>query len=53
MARLDSARQIGLETISTDILTVDEGVRGWFLKTKKQGVFLFAPGEPVLIQRNG
>ena len=50
MAPLDSARQIVLETISTDILTVDEG---WFLKTPKSGMFLIVPGEPVEIQGNG
>src|SRR5437764_15252150 len=32
---LKSARQIGVSTISKDVLTVDEGVCGWRLKNRK------------------
>src|SRR5437763_363071 len=34
---LKSARQIGVSTISKDVLTVDEGVCGWMFKNSKIG----------------
>ena len=34
---LKSARQIGVSTISKDVLTVDEGVSGWRLKNRQIG----------------
>src|SRR5436309_1692213 len=34
---LKSARQIGVYTISKDVLTVDEGVSGWRLKNRQIG----------------
>src|SRR5436309_10612242 len=34
---LNSARQIGVSTISKDVLTVDEGVSGWRLKNRQIG----------------
>ena len=34
---LKSARQIGVSTISKDVLTVDEGVCGWMFKNIKVG----------------
>jgi len=34
---LKSARQIGVSTISKDVLTVDEGVCGWMFKNGKIG----------------
>src|SRR5436309_9917854 len=34
---LKSARQIGVSTISKDVLTVDEGVCGWMFKNIKMG----------------
>src|SRR5437762_2875883 len=34
---LESARQIGVYTISKDVLTVDEGVSGWMLKNRQIG----------------
>src|SRR5947207_12133602 len=34
---LKSARQIGVSTISKDVLTVDEGVCGWILKNREIG----------------
>src|SRR5204862_346236 len=34
---LKSARQIGVCTISKDVLTVDEGVSGWRLKNREIG----------------
>src|SRR5436190_8775406 len=34
---LKSARQIGVSTISKDVLTVDEGVCGWRLKNRQIG----------------
>src|SRR5436309_4717180 len=34
---LESARQIGVYTISKDVLTVDEGVSGWRLKNRQIG----------------
>src|SRR5205814_2341588 len=34
---LKSARQIGVSTISKDVLTVDEGVSGWRLKNREIG----------------
>src|SRR5881394_1085112 len=34
---LKSARQIGVSTISKDVLTVDEGVCGWIFKNNKIG----------------
>ena len=36
---LKSARQIGVSTISKDVLTVDKGVCGWILKNSKIGRF--------------
>src|SRR5436309_15648860 len=32
---LNSARQIGVSTISKDVLTVDEGVCGWIFKNRE------------------
>src|SRR5213596_2422564 len=37
---LESARQIGVSTISKDVLTVDQGVSGWIFKNSKIGRFL-------------
>src|SRR5216117_4723 len=34
---LKSARQIGVSTISKDVLTVDEGVSGWIFKNREIG----------------
>src|SRR5204863_6125541 len=34
---LKSARQIGVHTISKDVLTVDEGVCGWMFKNRQIG----------------
>src|SRR5213083_367326 len=34
---LKSARQIGVSTISKDVLTVDEGVCGWISKNREIG----------------
>src|SRR5205814_978090 len=34
---LKSARQIGVSTISKDVLTVDEGVCGWIFKNREIG----------------
>src|SRR5947199_330838 len=34
---LKSARQIGVSTISKDVLTVDEGVCGWMFRNSKIG----------------
>src|SRR5947207_337507 len=34
---LKSARQIGVSTISKDVLTVDEGVCGWMFKNSEIG----------------
>ena len=45
MAALNSASQIGLTTISKDILTVDEGVCRWRIKNREIGnVFASALG---------
>src|SRR5205814_1266720 len=37
ITELKSARQIGVSTISIDVLTVDEGVSGWRLKNRQIG----------------
>src|SRR5437773_7719531 len=34
---LKSARQIGVSTVSKDVLTVDEGVCGWIFKNREIG----------------
>ena len=34
---LKSARQVGVSTISKDVLTVDEGVCGWIFKNREIG----------------
>jgi len=41
MAPSDSAHQIGLTTLLTDVLTVDEGVSGWGLKMAESERFCF------------
>ena len=53
MAPSDSAHPIGLTTLLTDVLTVDEGVSGWGLKMAESGTFLLPLGNPVEIERNG
>src|SRR5205814_502935 len=37
MAPVKSAHQIGVSTISMDVLTVDEGVSGWIFKNREIG----------------
>ena len=53
MAPSDSAHQIGLTTLLTDVLTVDEGVSGWGLKKAESGTFLLPLREPVAVPPNG
>src|SRR5205814_718873 len=50
---LKSARQIGVSTISKDVLTVDEGVCGWRFKNAKFGAFLITVREPAPVRPNG
>src|SRR5437762_2925482 len=50
---LKSARQIGVYTISKDVLTVDEGVCGWRFKIAKFVAFLITVREPAPVRPNG
>src|SRR5213595_1664946 len=50
---LKSARQIGVSTISKDVLTVDEGVSGWRLKIAKSDAFLNTVQRTAEICSNG
>src|SRR5213078_2305111 len=50
---LKSARQIGVSTISKDVLTVEKGVYGWIFKNGKIGhVFAISP-QLSHVRRNG
>ena len=49
---LKSARQIGVSTISKDVLTVDEGVCGWIFKNCEIGTVLITVQEWIDIWTN-
>ena len=50
---LDSARLIGVSTLSKDVPTVDEGVCRWGFKFAEFGTFLIIAEELGQIRRNG
>ena len=53
MAALDSARQIGLNALSKEVLIADEGSAGGDLKLAKFGTFLITVRERIEMRTKG